>query len=209
MALIKIDASQTKTAVALVGVLAVAVGVTVVRLKPQGAAQAADQVQQAQAGSAPVRVTSERVAYRARNPFERPASLPAATAGDDNERPGEPPGGRRSALPVPNPWKSGANATIEPAAPESIFAVRSTPKPPTGPGPAAPDVAKQRPVFTLLATVKSDRGFSAVIKTGQSDIRVVEIADTLEGGFKVIRLDAERAVLTDGRVTVVAKRPQL
>jgi hypothetical protein len=63
-------------------------------------------------------------------------------------------------------------------------------------------------VFTLLATVKSDRGFSAVIRAGESEVRVADVGDTLQGGFKVIDLNGDRAVLTDGRETVVAKRPQ-
>lgn len=205
MALIKVDPSQTKTAVALVGVLAVAIGVTVVRLKPQAATQAAAEAQQGQAQSAPDRVTSERAPSRLRNPFERPAMLPAASAMDDNTEGGTLSGGPRpeSFRADRGPWTPGGYATIEPLDLAPVPGFKATQKP----APADPNLAPARPVFALLATVKSDRGFSAVIRTGESGARVVQVGDTLEGGFKVISLNNDRAVLTDGRETVVAKRP--
>jgi hypothetical protein len=205
MALIKVDPSQTKTAVALVGVLAVAIGVTVVRLKPQAATQAAAGAQQGQAQSAPPRITLDRAPSRLRNPFERPANLPAPPADDDD---------MLSAGPRPEsfradrgPWTPGGYATIEPLGPAPVPGFKATQKPARKQAPADPDLAPASPVFALLATVKSDRGFSAVIRTGQANVRVVEEGDTLEGGFKVISLNDDRAVLTDGRETVVAKRP--
>jgi hypothetical protein len=74
--------------------------------------------------------------------------------------------------------------------------------------PAQPDEPESKPAFTLLATVKGERGFSAVIRTGESDVRIVEVGDLLEGGFRVVMLESWRAVLSDGRETIVAKRPQ-
>jgi len=204
MALIKTDPSQTKTVVALVSVLVVAVGVTVVRLKPQAPTKAAALTQQGQASRAPVRVSSEPAAYRRRNPFEKPADLPAAPAVDGDAPQGGLSGPSRDPLPEREAWTPGGWATIEPADPGSILAVKPAPKP----GPAKPDLAGPRPVFTLLATVNSDRGFSAVIRAGESEVRVADVGDTLQGGFKVIDLNGDRAVLTDGRETVVAKRPQ-
>ena len=65
-----------------------------------------------------------------------------------------------------------------------------------------------RPIFALLATIKGANGYSAVIRTGETEVRVVEVGDTLQDGFKVKSLEESRAVLSDGRDTIVANRPR-
>jgi len=73
---------------------------------------------------------------------------------------------------------------------------------------SAASAGQSKPAFTLLATVRGTLGYSAVIRGSASAARVVEVGDVLERGFKVTHVDSSRAVLTDGREIIVAKRPQ-
>ena len=66
---------------------------------------------------------------------------------------------------------------------------------------------KLMPKFTLLATIQCGNSYSAVIKSDGKDERVVDIGDVLDCGFRVKSIDDECAVLTDGRNTIIAKRP--
>ena len=63
------------------------------------------------------------------------------------------------------------------------------------------------PVFTLLATVKDPHGYCAVIQSETSKVSVVEVGDTLDG-FRIERIGGSHAVLTDGRDTIIARRPR-
>ena len=211
MVAIKNDPSQTKSAAILIGALVVVIGVTVVRMKPAPGAQAPAQAQQVSARAAPVKASVERFCPRERNPFEKPAGLPAAGAVDDSV-------GNEGKLPASisvggdrgSDSQSGAKATIKPLDPTAVFRIKPEKKPAT----AKPstkdnyDAQRAKPEFTLLATARSGDSYSAVIRTGQSGARVVEVGDVLDGGFKVLMIDGDRAALSDGRQMIVAKRPR-
>lgn len=65
----------------------------------------------------------------------------------------------------------------------------------------------EKPAFVLLATVGGPGGLCAVIRSGESNTRVVAVGDVLEGGYKVQKVETGRVVLKNGRDTVVIKRP--
>ncbi len=64
----------------------------------------------------------------------------------------------------------------------------------------------ERPSFELLATVRSGKRISAVLRIGGSEVRTVGVGDALDGGFVVQELSADRAVLTNGRETIIADK---
>ncbi len=205
MAIVKTDASQTKTAVALIGILVVAVGATIMRINPGSEPSPAAKTEQGASSSPAVKITQRAYYLPARNPFERPAALTAglSMAGKPLSR------GGRGRVSVKR-WSEGDGPEIAPMPVGGGLEVVSSQKP-VPDKPDAPDSsiqAKPRPSFILLATIKSGNGFSAVIGTGGSDSRVVETGDVLEGGFKVTKLEADRAILSDGRNIIVAKRPE-
>ena len=96
-----------------------------------------------------------------------------------------------------------APAPLLPAAPEfgmrnSEFGMRK-----------AEHVQSAKPTFTLLATIRSAERLYGIIKSGDSQERIVRVGDILDGGYKVKELDASHAVLTNGRDTLIAERPDL
>lgn len=196
MALIQNDPKQAKTVVALVVVLAIALAAVVVRMR---AAQ--QQVPPAPANAPTAGATVSSVAYMdngefelARNPFRKPARVTQA-------------GSRNDSLLGEGPMKLNVPRLSLGQEPETLavrpMEIEPAPRSREQAQPEAP-----RPVFSLLATIKGQDGYSAVIRTGETDVRVVEVGDTLQDGFKVKLLEEGRAVLTDGRDTIVAKRPQ-
>ncbi|MCX8052706.1 MAG: hypothetical protein N3B12_02775 [Armatimonadetes bacterium] len=230
MALIKVDPSQTKTVIALLGVLVVALGVTVVRLKPNTAARPAQQqvAESVRSVSMP-RVTTERTWDTCRNPFEKPPGFAAGSKAGDNLL-ASPSVSEESNLPLLLVKKEGEELGVNtPYSPLSKVGSLTHPvftkdglrqadqstsfesgRAPKAPMESSPHLgpAPARPRFTLLATVNIGRAFSAVIRVGDSDERIVQVGDVLEGGFRVIALNADRAILTDGREIVVANRPR-
>lgn len=202
MAIIKTDPNQTKTAVALIGILVLVVGVTVVRINPGQQATSAAAPKSTAAANAPVKIKEDAEYVPTRNPFERPASLAAAPGMTDMSLPRD----KRNEMPM-HRWRGGDDSRIAPMpigqGLEAVAPAKSTAAPANG-----STETKPKPEFTLLATIKNENGFSAVIRSGESNARVVETGDILEGGYKVIKLEAGRAVLTDGRDKIVAKRPQ-
>ena len=210
MGLIKTDPSQTKTVAALIGVLVVAAGVTVVRIKPGPAPQASAASQATAAATAPAKVTGQRTCDHSRNPFETPASLTALIAAK-RAAPGTVAMASRDGARA-NPWREDGEASVQPMDIGPVLPAGSVSDPEqtatseakTDKKPAEPD----KPRFTLLATVKGSNGFIAVIRTGDSSVKVVEVGDPVDGGFKVKKIEAGYAVLTDGRDVVIAKRPQ-
>lgn len=191
MGIIKTDPSQTKTAVVLIVVLVAAVVVTVVRMRAAAPAKVVEVATrtttlQSSASFEP----STQCRYPLRNPFEKPVCL--RDAAGELVRFADVDSGRTSVRVVPlNPWASVSRSKVEPI--------------------SAPEVGKPEcplPTFTLLATVKSEKGYSAVIRNGDSDVRVVEVGDRLWNGFIVKCVEPDRAVLTDGRNVIIASRPQ-
>lgn len=216
MAFIKTDPSQTKTVVALLGVLVVALGVTAFRLKPQPVEKAASQAQESTASSTAPNKGGPIRLDRLRDPFERPAFAREQSIGEElGDREPVDPGHRTMS-------RSGGSARVEPLDVGSMFTVtpgedhrlaEALPRQPGGihseSGSATSIQPKgPKPVFVLLATVRSNTAYSAVIRTGESAPVVVEVGDAVEGGFRVRMITADHVALSDGRETVIAKRPQ-
>lgn len=200
MALIQVDPKQTKTVVVLLFALVLAMGLAVVRFRAAQQPPAPVNAVAAKATVTEVAQVEDVPFTPVRNPFEKPALVRAA------ER-------RAKVLPVTQGlrlpggvgehmklWNEGNEEHIQP------LDIGPAPKQPEPVEVEKPDVSK--PVFALLATIKGPNGLSAVIRTGESDVRVVEIGDRLADGYRVKALEESRAVLSDGRDTIVAKRPQ-
>lgn len=221
MALIKTDPGQTKTVIALLGVLSVAVGVTVVRIK------ASPTVRSAAATGTSASVSSSQDADGARatgvfgagsggswyrNPFARPK----ASGVEPRETVVVPAGVRP--LPVSSPNIVSSNGSLS-----AVDSVRIVPEmqpgsfrhketadrgnsenTPTGP----PNAGQHGIKFTLLATVSDGGWYSALVRIGDSDLKVVEVGDVLGDGFRVVSISDDRLVLTNGRETIIARRPR-
>lgn len=222
MALIRTDPNQTKTVVVLLCILVMAIGVTVLRLKPTPVAQTSSVKQSEQKQNVPAHQSATAVCGNpSRNPFERPKNFLPATVGSILESVD----GLSRDLPevgrLPNPWRSSGTVRVEPFDVGGISkfdasSSRSSEIPATG----SKETDKQpiitsdrpnveaRPTFTLLATVRSPDGFSAVISINGAETRVVEVGDVLEGGFRVKMLTEDHALLSDGRENAIARRPQ-
>lgn len=216
MALIKTDPSQTKTVIALLAVLVIAGIATVARIKPQDTPQAATQAGAASAQTSPVEAASGWRRDPDRNPFAKPQLVKIAI-NETKTKTNDLLGGVRSALepganhfninesstPAPGigPMDISPMVQVRPSNPDSsVQSKAETAKP------AEPE--KPKLTFTLLATVKNRQGLCAVIRTGEEKVDVVEIGDRLGSGFTVKKLETDFAVLTNGRDTVIVKRPQ-
>lgn len=201
MALIKSDPSQNRTVAVLVVVLIGAIGLVFVRLRPPEAVGSAAKAKAPQAG----RVASASGVAEAcpfgssRNPFEPPPGLGASMPFDEdqNEAEAAPQSTVRPVevkpLPLPSPFR------LRP----SLAAPPPPAQPPRGAGPESPP-----PGLVLLATVRDDAGCCAVLRSDDSSVRVVQAGDRVDGGFVVVDVSEDRAVLSDGRDTIVAKRPR-
>jgi hypothetical protein len=223
MALIRTDPNQTKTVVVLLCILVMAIGVTVLRLKPTPVAQTSSVKQGEQKQNVPAnRSTTTLCSNLSRNPFERPKNFLPATLGSIPESID----GLSRDLPqvvrLPNPWRSSGTVRVEPFDVGGISKFDALPSRRFNNIPNIdsketdklsvinndrPNV-ETRPTFTLLATVKSPDGFSAVISINGAETRVVEVGDVLEGGFRVKMLTEDHALLSDGRENAIARRPQ-
>jgi len=218
MALIKVDPSQTKAAAALIGVLVAVSGITVVRLKPHTVSRAAAQPQAAQSARAAraARVEADRPPNRTRNPFEKPPLLRSASPPGGAESPLHALGGATAvrglgASTFPRlQWQDALRSDsveVRPVRPVTTEPLNSVREAEPSADPKQKDAGPTKPSFVLLATVSNGGRFSAVIQCGDSGTRVVEVGDVLDGGYRVVGLNADRAVLTDGRETIVAQRP--
>ncbi len=229
MALIKVDPAQSKTVAALIGVLVVTVGVTVVRLKPQQMPRAAAQQQQRADTPDQAETPGDRVRPDlSRNPFERAAKARAQITEGMGPEAGGPLASITGGGEPTRKWMGGS-APREPFDLASVMpmnpfrdgqtpAAAGSPSAKHGGADAGPAQAmdgqgdrstpEAKPVFALLATVRSSSGYSAVIKSGDAGARVVEVGDVMDNGYRVRMITADHVVLTDGRENVIAKRPQ-
>lgn len=222
MALIRTDPNQTKTVVVLLCILVMAIGVTVLRLKPTPVAQTSSVKQSERKQNVPAHRSATAVCSNpSRNPFERPKNFLPATVGSIPESVD----GLSRDLPevgrLPNPWRSSGAVRVEPFDVGGISKFdASSSRSFNIPAAGSKETDKQavitsdrpnveaRPTFTLLATVRSPDGFSAVISINGAETRVVEVGDVLEGGFRVKMLTEDHALLSDGRENAIARRPQ-
>ncbi|MCE5321924.1 hypothetical protein LLG46_01255 [bacterium] len=201
MAFIKTDPSQTKTVIALLVILVAAIGITAFRVShkapPPPVEKAQAQVQTANRAQAAVAPYIER--ETSRNPFARPMYIASAKQGvsivDRNSS------GR--VLPANikmNPWRAdGVEFGHEKIAPMDVTQKRTTS--------VQIEAAKEPvPVFELMATISGPKGSSAVIKTDHSQSQVVDMGDRVTGGYKVVAIEPDHVILTDGRNTLFARR---
>ena len=205
MALIRTDPSQTRTVVVLLVVLAAAVVFVFMRVSSRGQVRPADTTEPT-ANEPTSTASAGSTTYDAsRNPFKRPAILKTAMerVTESLSRESASPSISRTG-PGTGFWRDNS-AGLDPMDFGSVF---RTPARPSVVPAEMPTVEKPRPEFALLATVKSTEGWCAVIKSADSRPRVVEVGDIVEGGFKVRRVEIDRAVLTDGREIIIAKRPR-
>jgi len=205
MAFIKTDPSQTKTVVGLLVILAVALVATVMRVHPGGTqAQQAVAAKTSQTSSTPAAASVKEVlpdVEPSRNPFRKPDSI-KMSIGPEKKFSKDFTGAGGKPLGMLPP---GANYKIDPM---PVGAPASSSKTPQAAAEPQPKVEAPKPVFTLLATVGDARGLCAVIRSGGADAKVVEVGDVLDGGFKLVKVEESRAVLTDGRDTIIVTRPQ-
>ncbi len=225
--MLQVDPSQRKLVAVLLVALAGAIALVIIRLKPgdepmRAAAQAA---QPAAVSKQPISV-GDSEAGPARNPFERPPGVAARRPGLEAVpsirvsrygQKGLTEGGLEvRPMPVPRLDRPGWDATEEPPkvnvgkpgakllagtffgslAHSDANARTAAPKTP------------ERPSVTLLATVKSGDGYSAVLQIDDSQTRVVEVGDIVGGRYRVAQLQDNMAVLVHGREVIIATRPR-
>jgi len=199
--MLTIDPSQKKLVWALLAILLAAICVTVIRIRPAQPVAAVVATEEASEPSSRKPGVNVQVANLSRNPFRAP-ELFARTQERSNAAelglpiPGEKP------KPKPSGSQMGKLPPIQPLAVRMPNDTNSTNLQ------SKPGVKEPPPVFALLATIRSAGGLSAVIKSNDSVVRVVNVGDRLEGGYKVRALQPGRAVLSNGEDTIVASKPQ-
>ncbi len=214
------DRSQTKVVAALLVVLAVALAVLGYRMRLQFIRRQDSSPAVVRVSSVPTRgdevADSSRpkstvLGWSFRNPFEAPKMTRATAGGESVVRSVE-------AKPVPvglvqniqhhTPWGSRDLANvirIGDTLRDSTLRIENENVPVHKQDREEEGASVDKCI--LLATVANERGWSAVIQFGDSVINTVEIGDVLDNGFKVVSLSRDDAVLTDGKRTIVARRP--
>lgn len=207
MGFIKVDPKQSKAVVPLLVILVGAIAVTILRINPGPAASAPANAANSKVNSTPSGAVVNASYDPSRNPFIKPELISAAIKS------------MKSAIGEPSPaelMKSFEKRKHYPDTPlntkplkwhSPVVNVSPMPIPSVGEKTAVKEPQKPKPSFALLATIGNEGGFSAVVKSDGSNERVVEVGDVLDGGYRVKQIEADRAVLTDGRDIVIAKRP--
>jgi hypothetical protein len=200
--MLTVDPSQKKVVWLLMAILIGAICVTAVRLKPAAVQTPAALVTSSSRTASHARTVEVQVQNLSRNPFSAPADFARAQARSNAVELGLP----TPPLPGEQPNNSGKNAkalgTLPAVQPMVV-------KMPNAKDPQGHDINSQpAPAYALLATIKSAGGLSAVIRSNGSIVQVVNVGDTLEGGYKVRALKPERAVLSNGEDTIVVNKPQ-
>lgn len=203
--MLTIDPSQKKIVWVLMAILIGAICVTVIRIKPSGQAAPAATAEVATQATSKKGQAEVQVQNLSRNPFTAPDLFSMAQARSNAAELGLP-------IPGSKPKNGSGHAAgsglgklplIEPVAVKMPNTNQTAGH--NGTGQASNQV---KPVFALLATIRSADGFSAVIKSSDSMVRVVNVGDVLEGGYKVRALQPGRAILSNGEDTIVASKPQ-
>lgn len=189
MSMLQVNPGQEKT-VAMLGVaLVAAIAVTVLRVHPAASSkiQAAKVAQQS--GALSVSITPGKSRSRpTRNPFVSPILAQAAAVPSEV-----------------HPLRTKEGFGVRPINPLPSLEIKPIEDTPSKVADDKDDAAS-RPAFTLLATIKGGNGLAAIIRVGDSTVKVVEVGDALGSGFTVKSLRPGRAVLTDGRVTIIANQ---
>lgn len=195
--MLTVDPSQKKVVWLLMAILIGAVCVTAIRVRPSRVSVAAVENRPVEATPASPRVAVQ-VQDLTRNPFRAPEPYAMAQMRTNAAELG---------LPMPGADEKRASAGKLPSVqPLVVSAVRRGGE--TGESQAGGADLDAKPAFALLATIQSSEGSSAVIKSNDSIVRVVNVGDVMEGGYKVRALKPDCAVLSNGEDTIVVKKPQ-
>jgi hypothetical protein len=199
MGFVKVDPEQNRIVAVLLAVLLLALGATAYRMKATTAVTAAAR-QAPVAAEATANDTQDGFVRRTtRNPFKKPADMQAPVKSSGQGVPGTPLNATVSEIGAPLPPAHEGSWTL-PVLPISPAVQEKSPTPQS-------DVQDtEQPTFTLMATVMSAGKSCAVLRIGDSQIKVVRVGDLVDGRFKLCALSSDRAELTDGIVKVVAKR---
>jgi hypothetical protein len=196
----KIETGNPAAVVVLLVVLVGAIGFTFVRIAGPRAVDAAP-APTVSVASRPSE-GSDNTHFRPKlNPFKKPAGLEdmpsSPTAGPG--RPalsGQPYSPKMMPLLPINDFKVEPISGSSPGRPAQSMTTSSQPEP-------------EKPSFTLLTTVRSGNRITGVIRIGDSQVRTVGVGDVLDGGFVVQELSTDRAVLTNGKETIIADKEHL
>lgn len=201
MAIIRTDPNQGKTVVALLVVLALTVGVMVHRVQSTQAANAGGiQIPIA------VRPTEGNlqmgvVGRPDRNPFKKSDILQAALSSKSVAITALPQqAGISGAIPLPSVRQGIGPMSVEPM-------VLDTPNGAQDSQSAVPQT--DLPTFVLMASVLTNGKSSAVLRIGDSQIKVVRVGDMADARFRLQSVTSDQAVLTDGTTKVIAKRGRI
>jgi hypothetical protein len=202
MAIIRTDPSQGKTIAALLAVLALAVGVTVYRVQITQSVRAGV-IQTPVATEVSVRGISQIgvVGRPARNPFKKPAVLLSdATSSSAGSSAVPMLSGMAVGMPLP-PNHQGLQ-------PLSVAPMMTTSPNETQDSQSVAQDA-ELPTFVLMATVLTNGKSSAVLRIGDTEVKVVRIGDMVDGRFRLCSLMSDHAELSDGTTKVIAKRGRI
>ena len=202
MQMIKINPAQNRLTIILTLVAAVAIAATVWRCKPAGIVNAMSRTPNSAPSKASVPTVVELPQRTSRNPFKRPTWV--GRTGDRQELDANRNGsGAEDIHPGAVPTLPYPPMFVEPI---DSADHRGNERSPVLNTEDEASAQSQSPNFTLLATVKSADRIYAVVRIGDSRVKVVQVGDIVDGGFRVKQLDSGRAVLTDGTDTLTARR---
>ena len=208
MSVLRVNPGQEKTVALLVAALAAAIAVTVFRTHPAASPKVPAAKADQQVAEVSISVTAgRRRSGPTRNPFVSLDVFRAASDGTGAVSPAPGSEGRRPGL-----WQIGGDSRSGPISPLPTLEIRPIgDAPPKGMNGSAGknEADSARPKFALRATIKGGNGLAGVIRIGDSTVKVVEVGDVLDSGFEVKDLQPGRAVLTDGRDTIIAKQMPL
>lgn len=182
----------------MMAILIGAICVTAFRIRPRAASSVASPTAEVtEQAATPNRPVDVHVRNLSRNPFRAPDEYSFAQARCNAAELGLPIPGEPGKSKKPGAASAGTLPPVQPV----VFSAVATGEP--------GDALQAKPTFSLMATIKDAGGLSAVMKCNDSIVRVVNVGDTLEGGYKVRTLKVDRAVLSNGEDTIVVKKPQL
>lgn len=201
MGVIKVAPGQNGAVAALLCILALAVGITLYRLRPAQQVSAAVRQPQAMIAVSEGPSQDETIQCPTRNPFLKSRALLMAGTGCSSV------GAFRHGVgqieygvsPLP-----GVGQTLLP--PANVRVSQPAPAPASVPGAQSQAPAEAQPVFALMATVGTADNSFAVLRINDSQTKVVRVGDNVDGRFKLWAIRPDFAVLTDGKVRVIAKR---
>ncbi len=200
MAILRTDPSQGKTVAALLAVLALAVGVTVYRVQSTQSVRAGVIQVPVAAETAEVNTQIGVVGRPYRNPFKKPAVLQTDT---------QTTGTGNAAVPSPTGISTGVPLPSVRQGLEPMLVAPLSDTPGDAQNPQTAVQTTDLPTFVLMATVLTSGKSSAVLRIGDSQIKVVRVGDMADARFRLCSLKSDQAVLSDGTIKLMAKRGRI